>query len=428
MRQFLLIALLLCLFGQSCNAAAPTKAAPTKKPTMAPTGIPVVNATIINGALTIQGVPNSATVPMTSSGIQAVIDGYFPKNNYKTTQANVARKVWLNGTSATLSYLTITGDFVADVPISLPSQFILVLKKATITASPPLFSSPANSALLATRGNSIINMKSATFSGVVSPGGPSEAVISCKNYPANANTPGIYPYPNVPSPAGTLSSTGPDGISAIGSNNVIIDGITVDSCGLTSGNFNFFNVKVAELTNSVSIGGGVRGIWVIIASNVAVSYNLVTTSVKFGIDLDASSGPWTLVHSNTFTNNGYQAVFIEQGTEYGIITNNILGPGNQNGVSFFNNIYPELVNDHIINSNKMFGNTGAGLNVGSISCTAITLPSAKVFCPVIVGFWPSTDSYIIGNSMWGNRKGGQGSNGNALGFYYSHNYDTQVNP
>ena len=203
MRQFLLIALLLCLFGQSCNAAAPTKAAPTKKPTMAPTGIPVVNATIINGALTIQGVPNSATVPMTSSGIQAVIDGYFPKNNYKTTQANVARKVLLNGTSATLSYLTITGSFIADVPISLPSQFILVLKKATITASPPLFSSPANSALLATRGNSIINMKSATFSGVVSPGGPSEAVISCKNYPANANTPGIYPYPNVPSPAGT---------------------------------------------------------------------------------------------------------------------------------------------------------------------------------------------------------------------------------
>ena len=358
---------------------------------------------------------------MFTSQIQLVIDTYFPKN-FKTTQKNLANNVWLNRTSNSLSYLTITGTFIADVPILLPSQFILVMNQATISVDPALFSSAGNTALLQAKGNAIINMKGSNFAGVVSPSGPSGAIIDCSKYPTGSNSaPNSFGYPAVPSPAGTSSATGPDGIVAVGSNNIYIDGIQVNDCGLTSANFAFFNTKVVEMTNCVSTGGGVRGIWVIITSNSAISFNLIQFSVKFGIDFDASSGPWTMVHSNTFKNNAYQAVFIEQGTEYGIVSNNVIGPNNQNSVSFFNNIYPELVTDHVILNNLMFGSTGAGLNVGSVSCVQISAS-----CPVVVGFWPSVNSYIIGNSMWGNKKAGIASNGAATGFYYTHNNDTQV--
>ena len=358
---------------------------------------------------------------MLTSQIQMVIDTYFPKNNFKTTQSNLAKIVWLNGSSSSLSYLTITGSYIADAPILLPSQFILVMNQATITAAPALFSSAQNTALLQARGNAIINMKGSNFAGVVSPSGPSGATIDCSAYPAGSNAPNSFGYPAVPSPAGTSSATGPDGIVAVGSNNIYIDGINVRRCGLTSANFAFFNTKVVEMTNCISTAGGVRGIWVIITSNSAISFNLIETSFKFGIDFDASSGPWTMVHSNTFKNNVFQAVFIEQGTEYSVVSNNVLGPNNQNGVSFFNNIYPELVTDHVILNNYMFASTGAGINVGSVSCVQISAS-----CPVVVGFWPSVNSYIMGNSIWGNRKSGIASNGAASGFYYSHNNDTQV--
>ena len=299
--------------------------------------------------------------------MQAVISTYFPSNNFKTVSSNVVGSVLLNSTSGTLSYLTITGNFVADVPIQVPSQLILVMLNATLQTKYQLFSSAANTPLLQSRGNALINFKSANFAGVVSPHG-SYGILSCTDYPAGSNlSPNNFNYPSVPSPSGSLSATGPDGVAAIGSNNLIIDGISVQSCGMTSANIALFNTKVVEVSNNVMVGGGVRGLWIILASTTAVQFNYITTSVKFAIDLDASSGPWSLIHSNKIVNNGFQGVFIEQGTQFSVVSNNFLS-GNQNGVSFFNNIYPQLVINHVILNNIMTGSWSAGLNVGSISC------------------------------------------------------------
>jgi len=416
------------LFAALLALVAGTTTPATKKPTPAPTIVPVYNATITNGLLTFPNQPAiKIDVGLFTSGIQGVINTYFPKMNFKTvTTINLKGKVWLNSTSLSLSYLTIQGKYSADVPLLLPSQFILVMDDAEINAIPSLFSHPANENILTQRGNGIVNIKGAHYSGVVSPGGPAKAKISCALYPVGSNDEhNQYKYPKVPSPAGTKQATGPDGLNAVGASHVLFDGIYVEKCGMSAGNFNFFNVKVAEIVNCVSEGGGVRGIWVIITSNIAIHYNLVTTSAKFGIDYDASAGPFIMTHSNTLKHNTYQAVFIEQGAEFSVSSNNVLGPHNQNGVSFFNNIYPELVNDHLVLSNQIFGSTAAGLNVGSISCTDITLPTAKVFCPIVVGYWPTSDSYIIGNDIWGNKKAGTASNGNAQGMYFSHNNDTQ---
>jgi hypothetical protein len=263
----------------------------------------------------------------------------------------------------------------------------------------------------------LINFKASNYAGVITPSGL-YGTLDCSDYPAGSNAvPNNFNYPNVPSPAGSLSATGPDGVNAVGSNNIIVDGIRVVNCGLTSGNVVFFNCKVVEVSNSYLAGGGVRGIWIILTSNSAMQYNTIITSAKFAIDLDASSGPWSLIHSNYIADNSFQAVFIEQGTLFSVVSGNKL-PRNQNGVSFFNNIYPELVVNHVILNNEFSYSTSSGINIGSISCQVI-----NAACPEIVGFWPTADSYVIGNKMWNNKNAGYGSNGANQGSFVSHNLD-----
>jgi hypothetical protein len=109
--------------------AAPT----TKSPTPAPTTMNTVNASLLNGFLTI-GSQSMGYVGMTSRSIQSVITNYFPNPSYKNFVANTAGSVWINGSSKVLSYLTLTGNYLADTPLILPSQFILVLNNAKLTA------------------------------------------------------------------------------------------------------------------------------------------------------------------------------------------------------------------------------------------------------------------------------------------------------
>lgn len=73
-----------------------------------------------------------------------------------------------------------------------------------------------------------------------------------------------------------------------------------------------------------------------------------------------------MIHDCYIHNNGEQAVFIEQGTQYSLVTGNMLGPGNQNGLSFYNNLFSPTVNGHVISQNDMGGNRAAGINIGSI--------------------------------------------------------------
>jgi len=119
--------------------APPTRAPvlqPTAKPTAAPSSAPISptrNATIVDGYLTIDGV--KSYVGKNSSNINAVISQYFPKFSYTQMTINTKNTVWMNA-SVALSYLTLVGDYVADVPIVLPHQFILVMNRASLNAVP----------------------------------------------------------------------------------------------------------------------------------------------------------------------------------------------------------------------------------------------------------------------------------------------------
>jgi hypothetical protein len=100
----------------------------------------------------------------------------FQQPNSIATIANRGKSVWVNSTNF-YSYLTLTGNYIADNPLVLPSQFILVLKNAVIT---PLANwTVVTNPLMTSKGNAIIVMNGQHYSGVVAPGGPATAVINC---------------------------------------------------------------------------------------------------------------------------------------------------------------------------------------------------------------------------------------------------------
>ena len=390
----------------------------THAPTPAPTTVPV-NGTITNGMFYLKGSSSGISIgELLSSNIQNIIDTYFPAPLAYQVVNNLGNEGWVNSGSNVLSYLTLTGVYQADTPLVLPSQFVLVMNRATLTAIPH-FSYPAIPYpfiyTLAKIGNAIIVIPSHTnYTAVVSPGGPSEALVSCKNVDDK------FGHVVARNPTGNGAQTGPDGIVVYGASNILIDGITVDSCGLTSANIALASSQNIEISNCIiSNSIAFRGIWVIITTKLSIHDNEIFNSFKFGIDLDGFSGPFTIIHNNKIHDNLDQGVFIEQGSLNSVVSLNELY-NNQNGVSFYNNLFPTVSANHSILSNTIYGNTAAGINVGSIS--------RPKFLQL------SIDSYCIGNIMYGNdvadtnpyvAKYGVSYNGPATGFLFVGNSDTE---
>jgi hypothetical protein len=109
----------------------------------------------------------------------------FQQPNSGTTISNRGKLIWLNSTNF-YSYLTLTGNYIADNPLILPSQFILVLSNAVII---PLANfTVAASPTMTAKGNAIIVINGQHYSGVVAPGGPSTGIINC----SSISTPFIF--------------------------------------------------------------------------------------------------------------------------------------------------------------------------------------------------------------------------------------------
>jgi len=349
---------------------------------------PNLNASIVNGWLTVNGV--KSYVGTTSSAINAVIGKYFPVSSYTQMTINVKNDVWLNGNNK-LNYLTITGDYTADVPIILPHQFILVMDNARLEATPTFPEIPTKWTLINganVTGNpvpdtnvlsisktwhAIIVMQAKYFNGVVSPNGPSSAYIGCSKMPPHLKD---DPY------------VGPAGILMYAGGASYIDGITVDNCGQNNGNIVLYGTGRSEVSNCVLKNSRCRGVWVIIMSYTVIHDTEIFGSAKFGIDYDANAGPLSVTYRNNIHDNAYQGVFIEQGATQAIVNDNELYK-NSVGVSFYNNLFAQLCADHVVLSNNIHGSTVGGVNIGSLN-------------DQIVGFWPTTDTYVIGNTIYDN--------------------------
>ena len=172
-----------------------------------------LNATVVDGVLTLPDGTRS-TVGNASSALNRVISTYF-EGAVPSPDA-----VLVNRTR--LSYLTLTGAYSVDEPISLPSYFVLVLSQAALTAS---------SSLVGAAGLIVANGSS--FSAVTSPGGPADGALLCP--------------PGGPSPSAVFSLNSPW---------FTIDGLTIEGCG-NDGCAS--SVHFTSTTGRVGVGGGGGG-------------------------------------------------------------------------------------------------------------------------------------------------------------------------
>lgn len=239
----LLIVLLILLNAWQAQSA-------TRSPTPGPTAFQRRNATIENGWCIDCG-DDDLWVGTYSSNITGFISTYYNAVRYTVMVSNVMNKVWLNSTNG-LSYLTLRGNYTANVPIVMISQLILVLDGArleAVTNFPVTATNPqSNTRSISETKWALVVFNSVYFSGIISPGGPKKATLSCINIPK----------------LGTSSTiVGPAGILMIGSGGILMEGITVDSCGMNNGNFALYGTGRIEVANCVSANARTRGIWYI---------------------------------------------------------------------------------------------------------------------------------------------------------------------
>lgn len=180
-----------------------------------------VNATITDGVLTyLSPNPLSVKLPLTlgpkTSALNSAITAYFP-----APSAADLGEVWVN--SAVYSYLSLSGSYDVDVPLMLPSRFMLVLDGAKLSAAPSLV--PANNTLApdaTTPPLALIVARGVQHTGVVGvKGGANRNFLSCENLQSLGRCP-------------DSKLVGPAGILVVGSSDVSVSGLTVEQCGLGS--------------------------------------------------------------------------------------------------------------------------------------------------------------------------------------------------
>ena len=330
-----------------------------------------LNATIAHGVLSING----DSVGNTTSAISAVITKFFAGASPRPAGAVTLK----NSSSGVYSYLTLIGEYAADASILLAPQLMLVLDGAALTVLPTFKPAAAN--------NAVIIAMHADNSGVVSPGGPARASVSCAA--------------GGPMPAAVYA-----GQSA----NFVLDGLAITNCGLDGGGAVHIEglpvVLGGEVANCEIKNASTRAIWTEKVNRVAIHGNVITDAYAHTIDFDAFSAS-SIAYNNTVSGSRQEAVFIEQGASYITVGDNDLGPGNGCGVAVYNNAINSPTHGHVIARNRVFGNA-RGISVGSTA----TRSGA-----------PDEDVLVAGNILWDN--GGQGihTNGAQVDTIYAANAD-----
>lgn len=317
-----------------------------------------LNASLTDGVFTVGGT-NTAVGGFTSN-INAAVAAAFA--GAPTPSAGSLAVV--NSSSGALSYLIMSGAYFVDEPLALPPQFVLVLDGATL--SPAANMTPGAPAL-------ILANRSA-YAAVVSPGGPSHALLTCP--------------PGGPSPVGVLALTSPS---------FLADGLTVTGCGLDGGQAGI-HVKGQPFVVGATVANCVvsncsRAIWTETVSRVVVQGCTVSNNGAHAIDFDAFTSDSVAV-GNTAYDNAEEGVFVEQGASRIVVSGNTLGPGNAVGVAVYNNDISSATTGHVIVGNAIHGNRGAGISVGS------TGPRKGAV---------TTDVTIAGNVLSGNGVAGYGA-------------------
>lgn len=265
-----------------------------------------LNATINAGIFSSAGLPDKE-IGFSFSAVNAVVAEYFAA---LVPQSASNGSSLMNSASGYFSYLTLSnGTYVADEPLTLCSQLVLVLDRVVMTHAADF-----------DRGwGGLIELNHTDYAGVVSPGGPDSAQFVCTN--------------------ATMS---PAAVRVTESSNVLVDGIGVNGCGHTEGGGIHYQ-GTPKYWGPTHFGGTItncrvwnsqRGIWLEQMIRTNVVHNELFNNFKHTLDFDAFTMD-CVATGNRIYNNTQEAIFIEQASSGHVITGNTLGPLNYNGVAVF---------------------------------------------------------------------------------------------
>ena len=340
-----------------------------------------LNATVDNGLLTIPSLGISKSVGLTFSALNDVISTYFAPLTPPSARNATAL---LNSKSGVFSYLTLmNGAFVADAPLTLIPQLVLLLTDVLVTPTPAFAEARAWGGL--------IELNSSHYAAVASP--TRSARFVCDN-----------------------ETAAPAAVRSTESEHIVVDGLTIVGCGRTEGGgihvqgtpgvWGPTHTGGTIQNNEVSFSG--RGVWLEQMTRVAIVNNTLFMNWMHTLDFDAFTET-SVASGNRIFDSREEAVFIEQGAKGHVVAGNILGPNNSAGVAVFNNDMNVTCGPHVIVANEIFGNR-EGIGAGSTAPRTGT-PDVQL---TIVG------NFVYGNGV-GNKTQGVHTNGEQSGTIYAAN-------
>jgi len=276
----------------------------------------------------------------------------------------------LDANESTMRHLTLNGDYVADVPLSLPSRLHFQLKGSvhgnlTADNQGPHGCKHSGSyygrcALVLVEGQSFVSISGGNYT---CDSGDTAFAISCEHC-----------------------------------SNLLVQNLSASGCG--QGNIHYFAAGPAiEIRNIESFHSN-RGVW-----SQSPSQKVLITNSYFhdnsadGIDLDSMSQN-VMVKDNRIENNHRCGIFVEEGASNNIMIGNHFF-NNSVGIGFYTNLggkdpgqYP--TKDNWVVGNTFINNVGAAISLGGMKENG------------------ATDTFVAENKIEGNGNG-WGCNGALVG-------------
>lgn len=285
---------------------------------------PVKATAIVDGRL-----PDGSVVGMYTSQLQSYIDeAYAP-----VSSDNYSRLSLVNASS--LRVLSLTGRYLCDAPLRLPSMFVLKGSGMTLT--------PAHNLSLAnvSRFSAMVMLHKVTLTAVIG---------------------GTYDASSLPPPP--AGSRGYQAISIVGGPGKNAVRAVRALANNTDASIGVNDSPHAEIAFS-DVGGAVgmlrgRCIWTLATSSALVHDNLVRNCSSHSLDFDAYTTS-SAAYSNVLIDHGQEGIFVEETASGNFVFNNTVHRSN-GGIAVYSNAVGPVQRNMII-GNTITGN-GAGLSAG----------------------------------------------------------------
>jgi parallel beta-helix repeat protein len=295
----------------------------------------------------------------------SIVDGFLQPNN--TWIGNVSSDLQsfidrLSPTAGDPVALSLSGSYLADLPLNIPSYFALNLH--------------------------------GTFA--VSPG----AKRGTEKYPAMLQLKGS----NSKVTGSTFhASQGLQAISVNGGKNNVIQGVTATTSALIDMAAIALHGGSHHEIASCTVSGDARGIWTLATSYAYVHDNKVHNCGKHSLDFDAYTKNSVAV-SNTCQGNKQEGIFLEESASGNVLFKNICQDNTGNGIGVYSNEVGPVANNAIVsNTLKNNGNAATKYSAHGISASGLAKSGDKTHI--------SKNNVFIGNVGSGNRDGDWASGG-----------------